>query len=233
MRKSEIKIFKDSYEIANYIRNILSKTEASRDSHLALSGGNTPKLIYSYLAEPSSTSIPWTNIKFYWGDERCVPPTHPESNYLMAKTTLLDKIETIDENVFRIKGEENPHTENERYSQLIFTKNQGIFDFILLGLGSDGHTASIFPDQMDLLTSHRICEVAKHPESGQSRITLTGNTINHAKNILFLVTGTGKSVVVGDIIAQKNQWEQYPASHIHPDSGNLIWLLDEKAAVGL
>jgi 6-phosphogluconolactonase len=211
----------------------LSEIVKKNDIHIALSGGMTPKSIYSYLSKTIQPYIQWDNVRFYWGDERCVPPNHPESNFLMAQKSLLEKIKVPEENIFRILGENDPDVEQERYGKLITANNKGIFDLILLGLGSDGHTASIFPDQMHLLHSKNVCERAIHPETGQQRITLSGNTINTSKNILFIVTGTNKSNIVRDIFYQSGQWLHYPASFVKPKQGKMEWLLDEEAAADL
>ena len=144
--------------------------------------------------------------------------------------SLFDKIDISDDQIFRIKGENNPVAEKERYKNVVLSNTNGIFDITLLGLGTDGHTASIFPNQMNLLNSKEVCELAIHPDSGQVRITLTGHIINAAKKILFLVCGSEKSRVVYEILYQKGEWKKYPASHINPVDGEIIWILDREAA---
>jgi len=233
MKGPEIRIFKKSDGISDYIHKLLSRIDSINYFHIALSGGNTPKLIYSYLAKTSHPAIPWNKIRFYWGDERCVPPDHPESNYLMTKKVMLDNIEVSESQIFRIKGENDPFIEKIRYEQLLLSNNNGIFDLVLLGLGEDGHTASIFPDQKELLISEDLCEIARHPITGQNRITLTGNAINNAKIIAFIVTGINKSTVVKDVLNKTGNWDKYPASYISSNSGKLLWLLDEEAAAEL
>ena len=172
---------------------------------------------------------------FYWGDERCVAPTHSESNYGAANELLFQLIELPEDNIHRVFGENNPAEEVLRYGQLISEKLPSVnglpqFDIIILGLGEDGHTASIFPNRMDLLHSDHVCEVAEHPESGQKRITLTGKVINNAKEVCFLVTGESKHEKVHNIIHSLNDYQQYPAAHIQPPHGELIWFLDKAAA---
>ncbi|MEL7342864.1 MAG: 6-phosphogluconolactonase, partial [Bacteroidota bacterium] len=169
--------------------------------HIALSGGSTPRLLFEYLSEHFRESIPWGDVHLWWGDERCVPPDHEESNYLMTKETLLKGVILPPENVHRIKGENSPADEAVRYAnemkKSIPQKNDlPVFDLIYLGLGTDGHTASIFPDRMDLLTSTDLTAVASHPESGQTRISLTGPVLNNARKIAFLVTGASKAELV-------------------------------------
>lgn len=201
---------------------------------VALSGGSTPKAIFKYLAQNYKDKIPWNKIKFFWGDERCVPADHPDSNYLMTKENLFDKIEIPAENIFPVDGDNIPTDEAVRYSSIIkenVVMKDGFpkFNLILLGLGEDGHTASIFPNQMNLLNSENICEVAQHPALHQKRITLTGEVINNAEQTIFLVTGASKAKMVDMIINKRTDFEKPPASHIKPKHGKLIWMLDEAA----
>lgn len=206
--------------------------------HIALSGGSTPKLLFEYLAEHYRESIPWGDVHLWWGDERCVEPDHPDSNYLMTKESLLRGVILPPGNVHRIKGENDPSEEAARYADEMnrtIPSRDGIpvFDLIYLGLGTDGHTASIFPDRMELLTESSFTDVAIHPESGQKRVSLTGPVLNHATKVAFLVTGESKAERVSEIFEQKDGSELLPASHIHPVHGDLIWYLDRAAAKSL
>lgn len=229
-QKFKIEVFNNDQEIADYVRSIISAEAVSKSFNIALSGGSTPRTVYSFLSEIKKPYIPWERIKFFWGDERCVPPDDAESNYLMAKESLFDKIDIANDQVFRIKGENNPEAEKERYHKIVLSNTRGILNLMFLGLGTDGHTASIFPDQMELLNSDEVCAIAVHPVSGQVRITLTGRILNASKKILFLVTGSEKSQVVYDILNQKGAWDRYPASYVKPIDGEVIWILDRKAA---
>ncbi len=202
--------------------------------NIALSGGNTPKLLYSILAEEYIDKILWSKINFYWADERCVPPESSESNYGEADRILFRKI-NLYENVHRIIGENDPSAEAERYSALLkhnlpLENNFPKFDLMLLGTGEDGHTASIFPDRMDLLKSEKYCETAVHPESNQKRITLTGKVINNSDKIYFLVTGKNKEHVVKIISERKEDSLMYPAGKIRQKNGDVNWFLDQDAA---
>jgi len=228
--KINIKVFNDYIEIGDFVRSVITEDAVNENINMALSGGNTPRSIYALLSEYKKPFIPWEKIKFYWGDERCVPPDNQSSNYLMVKEALFDKIHPAKDRICRIRGENDPDLEKERYKQVVISNTKGIFDLMFLGLGTDGHTASIFPNQMHLLTSEKVCEKAVHPDSGQIRITLTGPILNASRKILFLVTGSEKSQVVYDILHQKGEWEKYPASHIKPIDGQIIWILDKKAA---
>ena len=209
--------------------------------NVALSGGSTPKLFLQELSKRNSHKIDWSAIRFFWGDERCVPPDHEESNFHMTRQYLLDLADIPTRNIYRIRGESPPEAEAARYGDLIkdvlpSNDHLPVFDLVILGLGADGHTASIFPGQMHLLESERVCAVARHPQSGQQRITLTGRVINNATNICFLVAGEGKSEVVVEILDSKGEWEKYPAAYVRPSAGgvgSVRWFLDRGAAGGV
>jgi 6-phosphogluconolactonase len=236
--KTNIKIFSTPEKIAEELAGDLSvqfKLSASdkKPYNLAVSGGETPRTLFSEMAKQKFN---WEYIHFYWADERCVPPGSPESNYGMTKEYLFDKINIPQNNIHRIKGEDEPKKEAESYSNEIL-KNISIgnelpsFDCILLGIGDDGHTASIFPNQLHLLTSDKICEVAYHPVTNQKRITLTGKIINNAATVIYMVTGAKKANTVFEIL--KNNNKTYPASNINTNFGNLYWYLDKDAAMQL
>lgn len=204
------------------------------NANIALSGGNTPKLLFTILADEYLNEIDWQKLNFYWVDERCVPPDSPESNFGEAEKYLFSKTNSHN-NIHRIIGEEDPEKEAERYSEVLknnlpFKNNFPEIDLIILGMGDDGHTASIFPDRMDLLRTEKYCEVAVHPVSKQKRITLTGKVINNSAKIVFLVTGKNKSEIVNDIFKKNIGYEKFPASHIKGNGGNVIWYLDNEAA---
>jgi 6-phosphogluconolactonase len=229
-------VFKNIEELsADFCNNITQLTSGKENFFLALSGGTTPKVIFQTLVRDFKKKIDWNKVHFFWGDERCVPPDHPESNYGMAKEYLLNHIDIPDENIHRIRGENNPVDEAESYSDKIkryLPEVNGLpqFDAAMLGLGEDGHTASIFPDQLKLLSSDKICETAIHPSTKQKRITLTGKVINNSGEIYFLVTGKKKSIIVKKILNKKNNYLKFPASHINPFNGELFWFLGDEAA---
>jgi len=235
------KIFNDSQTLSKEfcsksVNEINSLIEEKTKINIAISGGNTPKLIFQEIVSSYKTKINWKKINLFWVDERCVPPDDVESNYGMTKKYLLDPIQIPSENIFRIKGENNTVEEAKRYSGVILgnlaeVNNLPQFDIILLGLGEDGHTASIFPNQMELLKSDKICEVAVHPESKRKRITLTGRVINNSKKIYFLVSGKNKSSVVSKILNQNEDYLKLPGAHIKPVDGELTWFLDREAAL--
>lgn len=219
-----------AYEIIKLTHNSQQKA-----IDIALSGGNSPKALFQRLSKKYADEIPWSRIHFWWGDERCVSPDDEESNYKMTKDLLLSKISIPEDNIHRIKGEANPEEEAIRYSkELEDTLNSRgkdpVFDIILLGLGEDGHTASIFPDQLELFEYEENCAVTKHPLTGQQRITITGNVLNNANQIFFLVTGENKALRVSEIMNDNEAAKLLPAYYISPTNGELIWFLDEAAA---
>jgi 6-phosphogluconolactonase len=200
----------------------------------ALSGGATPKSLYTLLASDEfRASIPWAKIHFFWGDERCVPPDHPDSNYGMALESLLSKVAVPKENIHRIEAELPPEAAAEKYAREIreFFRLSGSalprFDLILLGLGDDGHTASLFSGSAALDETRRFV-VATYVEKLKTyRITLTLPVLNHAANICFLATGESKAGAVRDVLQRS---KDFPARRIAPVDGRLVWFLDESAA---
>lgn len=204
---------------------------------IALSGGSTPKNLYNLLATNARTALPWDRMFFFWGDERHVPPTDPESNYRMADETMLAKIPVSASNVFRIKTE-NPDAAAvaEAYEQTLrkfFQLQPGqvpTFDLILLGMGPDGHTASLFPGTAALKEKSRLV-VANWVEKMQThRITLTLPVLNAARCVTFLVSGTDKAPALHAVLEENVPAEQYPSKLIKPSDGKLIWMIDRAAA---
>jgi 6-phosphogluconolactonase len=213
---------------------------------VALSGGSTPRAMNSLLAAPPFLdTVPWSSIYFFWGDERCVAPGHPDSNYRMARETLLSKAPVPDGNIFRIPADNPDHDraaeEYEATLRNFFLKltpktstaplpNVPRFDLVLLGMGPDGHTASLFPHTAALHTDDRIV-VANYVEKLNShRITLTGRTINNARNVTFVAAGGDKAESLKQVLEGSDQPETYPSQLIHPQNGSLLWMVDEPAA---
>jgi 6-phosphogluconolactonase len=231
-----IKIFETPEEVATaFARELFQLVSHSSGSfHLALSGGSTPRLLFNLLADDYASLMPWNKIHFWWGDERCVPPDDNESNFKMAYDSLLGKIPVDAGQIHRIKGELEPKEACEQYSDEILghvnlQHNLPAFDLIMLGMGDDGHTASIFPDRMDLLKAGSICEVATHPVTGQKRVTLTGPILNNAGHVAFLVTGKSKASRIAQIINKEGLASGLPAYHIQPRDGRLSFFLDRQA----
>ncbi|MDD4968122.1 MAG: 6-phosphogluconolactonase [Paludibacter sp.] len=237
---SNVHIFETNQDTARGVAELIrvkakEKNKLSLPLNIALSGGNTPKLLFNLLAKEYVDTILWHFIRLFWVDERCVPPTHIESNYGMTYEHLLKNVPIHDSNVFPIQGDIDPATESVRYQntlKLELPSRNGIpkFDLILLGMGDDGHTASIFPNDLSLLHSDQLVAVSVHPESNQKRITLTGQIINEADDVVFLITGASKADVLKKIIHREPSFENYPASYIHAQSVPAHFYLDKAAA---
>ena len=201
---------------------------------VALSGGSTPKAMFQILAEkPFADSLPWRSIYFFWGDERCVPPDHAESNYRMANETLLSKVPVPRENIFRIPAENEDHERAAAiYSetlQAFFADEQPGLDLVFLGMGADGHTASLFPGTTALCADGGGA-AANYVDKLQSwRITLTADAINRARNVIFLVAGADKAPALKEVIEGPRNPKQYPSQLIMPSHGALLWMVDEAA----
>ncbi len=234
----EVKIYPELKKLSRAVAGEIDKIVQSslqQQFHIALSGGNTPKKLFKILAEDYKDKIPWERIHFWWGDERCVSPVSDESNFKMANDLLFTQVPVPSKNIHRIKGENFPQEEAERYAgeiskNLLSRNGFPVFDLILLGLGDDGHTASIFPDRMNLLDDSHITAVAEHPQTGQKRITLTGKVLNNANRVFFLITGENKALRISEIMNNEEAAKKLPANYIDPTHGELIWFLDEAAA---
>jgi len=232
----KLKIYKTKQEVAvNFSRYLAIVLASKETSHIALSGGSTPKVVFDELAANFQPDIDWNGVHLYWGDERCVDPTDTESNYKMTVEYLLSKIDIPEDNIHRIKGENAPEYEAKRYAEVLdetLPKENELpkFDMVILGMGDDGHTASIFPHEIELWNSKNHCEVASHPDSGQKRISITGQIINNARMVVFLVTGENKAKKMAEIKTKDEKAKNYPASLVAPTSGKLLWFVDEAAA---
>lgn len=238
MIKEEIKIYPNATDLSKgfteFIQNLLT---VYPHINLSLSGGTTPQAIFDYWAENCKESIDWSRISFFWGDERCVPPEHPMSNFGVAKEKLFDKVPNIEYySIKRIHGENEAIEEAGWYSRVLESRimqrnNRPCFEVTMLGLGDDGHTVSIFPDQMDLWNKDESVLVAEHPENGMKRLTISGKVINNSQYAVFLVMGKNKAEKVRDIIQNRKQLKDtYPAAKVDPKYGYLYWFLDEEAA---
>lgn len=231
-------VYRDPASLANRFGDQLMDliaTSAKPVFHLAISGGSTPELLFSVLAGKYGGSPLWDRIVLWWVDERMVPPEDPESNFGKANRLLLSRAVIPGGNIRRIHGESNAAAEVIRYgnlirSELTYTNGFPSFDLVLLGMGDDGHTASIFPGQTDLILSGEVCAESRHPVSGQRRITLTLKTINNASRVAFLVTGTGKAARMAEIASGSKSGHELPAGLVCPLSGDLSWHADEAAA---
>ena len=204
---------------------------------IALSGGSTPRGLFNLLATNARTVLPWDRTFFFWGDERHVPPTDPDSNYRMADETMLSKIPVAAGNVFRMVAE-NPDaaaaaTAYEQTLRKFFQLGPGqvpVFDLILLGMGPDGHTASLFPGSMGLQEKSQLVIANWVEKFKTSRLTFTLPVLNAARCVAFLVSGTDKAPALHAVLESDAPGEQYPSKLIRPVEGKLIWLVDRAAA---
>ena len=202
---------------------------------VALAGGNTPKRVYQLLAtEQFKNRIEWPGVRIFFGDERCVPPDHPDSNYRMAYEMLLSKVASPAKNVHRIIGEADPAEAAREYEEQLRVFFAGLswphFDFVFLGMGQDGHTASLFPGSSALREQSRWVLNTKAERLKQDRITLTAPVFNHSANVVFLITGKEKAECVAEVLGGPAKAEPLPAQLIRPLDGTLEWFLDREAA---
>jgi 6-phosphogluconolactonase len=223
-----IRIFADPERLARAAAEyFLTRSPAT----VALSGGSTPKAMFQVLADQFRQQTPWSKIHFFWSDERHVPPDHRDSNYRMANEALLSHVPVAPENVHRIHSE-NPNAgecarEYEQTLRDITQQTLPRLDLILLGVGTDGHTASIFPGS-DVLHETKRLVVAPWVEKLQTyRITMTLPLLNNAASVVFLVSGTEKAAIVKEVLEGETK---YPAQAVQPNHGELIWMLDKDAA---
>jgi len=205
---------------------------------IALSGGGTPATLYRLLSTPEYASqIDWSNVHIFWGDERSVPPTDDGSNYKQAVETLLEHISIPEENIWRMKGEMIPAESAVEYISQIATyqgnDDQFSIDCILLGMGTDGHTASLFPGSAVEKTALVLPVTADYDGRPAERITLTAKCINQGKNIFFLATGAKKASMVNSILHGETDLVTYPSQRIQPENGHTYWLLDAGSAAEL
>jgi len=248
----ELVIFENASELNQAVANRLVDynkeciTQKERFT-LALSGGNTPRSLYNLLAQsPARENIDWLNTYLFFGDERCVPPDHTDSNYRMVRESLLDKVSIPFANVFRMEGE-NPDPEKAAATyaaqlQEFFELESGdgpspenfpSFDLVLLGMGPDGHTASLFPGTAALQERGRPVTANFVPKFDSYRITLTAPTINRAAQVWFMVTGADKAENLQRVLEGEFQPQSLPSQLIKPQGGKLVWFVDKAAAARL
>jgi 6-phosphogluconolactonase len=237
----EIRILKTAAELfeaaaAEFAAQAAQAVRANGRFTVALSGGSTPKTLYSLLA--TKPGIPWDKICFFWGDERHVPPDHPDSNYRMANEALLSKVPVRAENVFRVHAEQKDAAAAAvQYEQALKdffhlpTGQFPRFDLILLGVGPDGHAASLFPGTSALNENQRLVVANWVPKFNTHRITFTFPVLNAAACVLFLASGPDKAPILHEVL--ENSAAELPSQKIRPANGRLIWLVDEAAAIAL
>ncbi|MCF0054727.1 6-phosphogluconolactonase [Dyadobacter sp. CY356] len=220
--------------IANYIKEVLTKKDRFT---FVLSGGSTPKLLYTLLAaKPYNESIPWEKIHFFWGDERAVPFEDSRNNAKMAYDELLDKVGVKAENIHVMRtdiGPEESAAEYEKTLKQYFEGEENTFDFVLLGMGDDGHTLSLFPGTSVIHEHDKWVTSFFLPAQDMYRITLTAPVVNHSAAIVFLAVGTGKAETLKHVLEGEFEPDTYPSQVIKPTTGELHWFIDEAAAANL
>jgi 6-phosphogluconolactonase len=235
-----VKIFKDISELSQYTARsfieIANKSIEERGRFLtALSGGSTPMRLYELLGNQFQNGVDWSGVHFFWGDERCVPVDDAGNSYGLTKKVLFDKINIPDENIHRVLSELEPDSASRKYAHTLTLFAEPPlawprFDLVLLGMGDDGHTASLFPNSPMDVDSPTMAVTANYQGRPANRVTLTEMVLNSSRNIVFLVTGKSKAETLNRVINGVYQPEELPAQRIAPTDGNLIRLVDEEAS---
>lgn len=221
------------------IRHFVSTCRSAIQEHgsftVALSGGSTPKAIYERLcAEPYCNQIEWEKVHLYWGDERNVPPDHPESNYKMAMDAGFAKMPIPQSQIHRMKGEDPIDEHAQEYNTVLETTLEGRpFDLVILGMGEDGHTASLFPQTDALKVKNKLATANFVPQKNTWRMTLTFEAINAAENIVIYVLEANKKLTLHDVLTSELQIERYPIQNIGTKENKALWILDESASAEL
>lgn len=239
----EIQVFEDAPNVARAAaQRFLALADEAIDRHrrftIALSGGSTPRALYSLLAtRPYHDEVDWSRVWVFWGDERTVSPTDEESNYRMARETLLFHVPIPATQVFRMHGEYPDHEKAAALYEMDVRRAFALapgelprFDFILLGMGPDGHTASLFPHTAALHVTDRLVVANRVEKLNTWRITLTAPVINNAAEVVFLVVGDDKAAVLARVLEGPRDPEELPSQLVAPTDGKTIWMLDRAAA---
>jgi 6-phosphogluconolactonase len=232
-----------SRRAAQYLTDrIVAATHARGKARIAISGGNTPKRMFALLADATASyraQIEWEKLELYWVDERCVAPDQPDSNYRMTREALLDKVPLSPEHIFRIQGELDPEEAASKYEAAIRGSfrlegaEMPVFDLVALGMGPDGHTASLFPHTEGLHELMRIA-IANHIVQKETwRVTLTSPVINRARDVFFLIEGADKVDALKQVFLGPRDPETYPSQLIRPASRRITLFLDAAAGAAL
>ncbi|PIQ83668.1 MAG: 6-phosphogluconolactonase [Candidatus Omnitrophica bacterium CG11_big_fil_rev_8_21_14_0_20_63_9] len=245
MAQPVIRVFADleslSREAAEqFVRLAQQQAQAGCRFSIALAGGSTPRRLYELLAgEPYRSRVPWASVHAFWGDERWVPPDHPDSNFRQAFSLLLTHVPLPAGNIYRVPTGSGDATlaaaTYERTLRTFFKLQDGAwpaFDLVVLGLGEDGHVASLFPQSAALQEAHHAVTATTGGNPNVPRVTLTLPVLNHAKHLVWLVAGAQKASVARDVLEGADRAEELPAQRVRPTHGEAMWLLD-RAAAGL
>lgn len=237
-----IRVFETAEELSKaaaelFVESAASAIEKKGKFLVSLSGGSTPKRAFEILAQPEfKEQVQWDKVHIFWGDERCVPFIHPDSNAGMTFKALLDHVSVPSEQIHLIKGDIPPHDAALIYNELLkklFKDEETTFDLVFLGMGADGHTASLFPHTPVLEEVSHFAKEVYLEELGKFRITITKNVINKAARVAFLIAGENKAEVLKEVMYGERNYKQYPSQLIKPENGELIWLVDKAAAMAL
>jgi 6-phosphogluconolactonase len=238
--KPEIHIFKDIEELSRaaaelFIEQALQSMAERNQFWVALNGGSTPNRLFQLLAEEYREKVDWRKVHIFWGDERCVPPEDHSSSYGQARDALLSRVPIPEANIHRIKGELGPVEAAKDYALILegFASHPlewPRFDLVYLGMGEDGHTASLFPGSPVDVSAPTMPVTAHYQDRPANRVTLTPAVFNSARMIVFMAGGEKKAQTLAEVLSDRYNPELYPAQRIHPDDGRLIWLVDEAAA---
>ncbi|PWB70094.1 MAG: 6-phosphogluconolactonase [Anaerolineales bacterium] len=238
--KPKLRIFNNLEDLSHHAARIFVEQAAqsigARGRFLvALNGGSTPNRLFQLLASDHREKIDWSKTHVFWGDERCVPPDDPGSSYGQAYTAFLSQVPILDSNIHRVKAELTPAEASIDYVNTLrgFTSpplDVPRFDLVYLGMGEDGHTASLFPGSPVDVTESVIAVTAQYQDRPANRVTMTQRVFNQACMIVFMATGAKKAVTLAEVLSGRYNPELYPAQRIEPKEGKLIWLVDEEAA---
>jgi 6-phosphogluconolactonase len=237
-----IQIYRDYETLSLAAANLfLEKARRNVDQFgrfsVVLSGGSTPKRMFEILAQPSYIeNLPWRDTHVFWGDERCVPNDDPRSNVLMARQRLLDHVPVPEENVHPLRCEKDPVGAASRYEAILkefFMDRPPSFDLVWLGLGTNGHTASLFPNTPVLEEHTRWAAEVFIEDQEMWRVTLTLPVLNQAETVVFLVSGNEKGHILHQVLDDSPTPPHFPAQLVQPRSGNLLWMVDRAAAAEL
>lgn len=238
--KPDIRIFKDVEELSRAAADLFveqaAQSTAERNRFLvALNGGSTPNRLFQLLATDYHERVDWSRVHVFWGDERCVPVDDPGSSYGQAREMLLNHVPILDSNIHRIKGELGPAEAAKEYSVILkeFASppfEWPRFDLVYLGMGEDGHTASLFPDSPVDVSAPTMPVTAHYQDRPANRVTLTPVVFNSARMLAFMAAGEKKADTLTQVLIKSSNSAQYPAQRIDPIDGRLIWLVDAAAA---
>jgi 6-phosphogluconolactonase len=234
----ELRVFETPADVAKALADVFAEcgrhaiNERGRFT-VALSGGTTPKAAYELLATPTYRSaLNWKQVEVFFGDERCVPPDDPQSNYKMAHNAFLAAVGVPDSNIHRIRGEDDPADAAAAYRTKLVNVlgNTPQFDLVMLGMGPDGHTSSLFPGSDPLDDDAKLVRAVYAPSQKQWRVTITPRVINHARTDVFAVEGAGKARTLKAVREGPYDPSKFPSQIVAPNDGRLIWLVDRAAA---